>query len=92
MSSQDLKDQLKTGTTLKSTTTNDKSQPLIEKDVKIQKNNHDQLLKEVSNPPSLTPTTTADRSNPVIDSSAHISANGRNALLNDIKNHATTTA
>jgi len=83
---QNLMNEVKAGKELKkSETTHDASAPVIDPEVKVGKNQHDQLMREVSEPKGLNHVETVDKSAPVIASDVHIQENNHKAIFDEIK-------
>lgn len=83
-----LFDEVKKGTELKhAETTHDASAPVIDPEVKVGKNAHDQLMKEVSEPKglNLNHVDTVDKSAPLIEKDVKISENNHKAVFDEIK-------
>jgi len=74
------------GTSLKKASIeHDASAPIIEKDVKVQKNSHGELMKEVSQGKNLNHVETVDKSAPVVEKDVHIKENTHKAVFDEIK-------
>jgi len=72
---------------LKHTQTQDKSFPVIEKDVHIKENHHKDLLTEIEQRHDLNHVTTHDASKPLIDKDIHIKEAPQKKVLADITQH-----
>jgi len=72
---------------LKSTQTNDKSQPLIDKNIHISKNHHKQIFEEIKQDHHLKNVLTDDRSAPMIDRSIHITEAPQKRIFAEIPQH-----
>merc|ERR1711976_561688 len=73
------------GAQLKHAETVDKSAPVIEGDVKIGKNSHGDLMKEVEGGAQLKHAETVDKSAPVIEKDVTVGESKRPALLAEIQ-------
>lgn len=74
------------GTSLKKASIeHDASAPMIDETVKIGKNAHGELMKEVSQGKDLNRTETADKSAPLIESGTTIKENTHKAVFDEIK-------